>query len=1145
MAGPLLCGAVVAVSIPLNAFITGGDATTPELAPGLAIHHLATAWNDAAGFGRDNALSRPLLFPILFVDWLLGAANASPLIINHIWVIVIAMCQSFFTLRLFRAIFPGRDTLPALLFVSLACVLNPFFLIDMHSPYPTTQLSIAFFPGVLAAAIRHSRNPTGSTLFEFAVMTALSAAGDVNYGLAAVETAVVTCVVVLIAAKQHANKNRYAIPAQLALTFVGVNVVWWAPAAHYILATMPRLVAEMTPYSDDTLRVTSQYSGLPNSVRLVGSYLFFNNAGSRPFLPEGGGYAHNVWLIIASSALPLLAAWSLRYRERNGYSVFVVLVGTLIALFLAKGTAAPAGFAFQWLYDHIHLFQAFRQSFDKFEWVVALGYSLLAGVALNGIWSEFRVLPRATVVVVSFALLLVAAYPIILGHLFWEPIKVRIPQRYFAMATWLNGEPDYGKVIDLPVAPSVFDAYSWGYVGSGLNENIVALPIIAREYDFGVAGNRALDDVMQRYSALLGNDQVASLLGLYGIRYVVNDPTINPRFFGDFSSDLMPRPGYGFESAHQFGSITVYKARSNLVNDFAYAANQTVSGPRNVAEEAIACRVLESCKSVAFVYSNIPSGARMIGDVITIADSSQNSPSRTGEIWMRETMTSPASVAEVGSRRGDIVDFGNTTVFPKLTTRPSLPPVIYGGLPPVVTALVRASPRRDDFLALPIVDELHEERGSTIKLCSEKNGEVSRVLAVNDPRLTGHIGIVAAAYAGNTMESTITASTGALSSMKFSVQDLDSSARPQAFARLIRLAPKSGPLNLTFTVRGYPRRGCVTFSSIRVGVAADDEHWSLLGGANSLQATPLYFARSADPLSRYADSLERVSSYNHQTPYRPKAMYANWRGAAAAVAGMTGPRWHVDSSVEARHSSDVTRISVRSGVASTHATFAHLLPGAAFEVTVPTDVVEGGSASFIIFSDTGTALGKTVLGPLAGWQRASLKFTLPKDASAAIVYLYVDGKSSGHAFVQVGSPAITLTSGKRQIVTFVRGRNLLTPAALSAIQVDDSEWKINVFGAPPRWLLVAANSYDDDWRLDTPTSVRTHHIKVNLFENGWLVDGAGSYVLRLRYQAVAYLWWGLMGGIGLVMLAVAMQMLVIPHQRDRFPKTDVTRRTSV
>jgi len=1091
----LLCALVVIHSLPHGSFVTGGDAFTPELDPQNALQRFGSAWNDRAGFGADDSIARSILFPIIIVDLALSWLRIPPLFINHFWLILAAAAQGYFTARLFLELFRDQTkTTIVPIFVGLASLVNPYTLIEWHSQYPPTLLSIAFFPGSLATLIAYYRRSQASYLLAFLFIALTVAVGNYNEPTAAVEAVllIITTGALLIFERGSGHVLR---GLQLLIVFFGVNLIWWIPIINFMFQSLQTVIGQVDTFSNAALLAVSHSSFLSNAVRLIGENRSFHWYGHSLFLPEGPSYESNVGLILATIVFPLLA-YSALLLKRKSALVWTILIVTLIALFFAKGIAWPGGGLFRLLFDHFPIFRIFRGSFNKFEWVVAFGYALLAGVTLNEIFRLGSRKASISTTVIAYSALCVAAYPMLLGHLFWTDNIVRVPRQYFAMSTWLAKKSDL-RVLNMPISYVNWDAYRWGYVGTSVSSNLLYNPLVAGVYDGAPAapGNNEIDEAFREFPISIGLRQAAYVLGLYGVGYVVDDPSVDLTYYGPYHSARMSEGIPNLPLAKSFGLLHVYRVDSRLINPKVYAASQAVTGAQNLLDEALACRILGGCKNAVFLEQR-PSAAlrthmftRILGRF------------RPQRLATTAQLIHPSPLQWMAPHRG--ASQTSTEVYfdgARVTGAGATPMLVFAGRPPVPIPITQ----KPVFVA----------RG--IALCSTPNGLSSTLLRLPLRPRTPYLLFLD--YEDSGLESMVK-----ISSTRDSVMwTLPSTRAPHSFARVIittTRAQEPDPEARLFE-RGLTSGGCLRVATFIVSrLPSAVSHF--FDSTRPIDALPLYYAMYGFPnpdlifLGR-----EQFDATQHKM--RPAAF------------GLNGSRWTpIIAEPTARivtntHRHDETIVAVRDGQVDIVANFGRLVPNQSYSLDFNVAVQAGTAPQVVISDGQHLPLVNEILSVQSGRQQ-SVSFPLVlADADTIEVQLLLDYDDHKLSKVALGPPRLSSESLGFQAAALTPAPALAVPH-IDLVQQSSTSYRIGVSQAPGQWLLVLNASFNPNWQIRTPPGVSAQHVKANLFENVWLVSGKGSYDLFVTYGGQRYVWLGLW--VATVLCAIALASLLLSSRK--------------
>ncbi len=150
--------------------------------------------------------------------------------------------------------------------------------------------------------------------------------------------------------------------------------------------------------------------------------------------------------------LPIFAFLGLFLNRKNKKVIFYGLL-SLIGIFLTKQNNAPFPDVYLWLYSHIPGFGAFREA-SKFYFIVALGYSVLIGVFVDWIWSNWKTayLQKAKyfIVVLIVGLSVLNLKPLILGTYGTLFVERTMPEEYTAFNQEIDKQNDFFRTLWIP-----------------------------------------------------------------------------------------------------------------------------------------------------------------------------------------------------------------------------------------------------------------------------------------------------------------------------------------------------------------------------------------------------------------------------------------------------------------------------------------------------------------------------------------------------------------------------------------------------------------------------------------------------------------------------------------------------------------------
>ena len=151
--------------------------------------------------------------------------------------------------------------------------------------------------------------------------------------------------------------------------------------------------------------------------------------------------------------IPALALLGLALTNNKKVAFFGLLA--LIGIFLTKMNLPPFPDVYQWLFDNLPGFNAFRES-GKFSYFIVLSFAVLIAsfikVALDwGKEKKYKLLSYAATAAIAF-LFLWNAKPIITGELGSLYVQRQIPKEYFQVKDFILGQRDYFRTLWIPLA---------------------------------------------------------------------------------------------------------------------------------------------------------------------------------------------------------------------------------------------------------------------------------------------------------------------------------------------------------------------------------------------------------------------------------------------------------------------------------------------------------------------------------------------------------------------------------------------------------------------------------------------------------------------------------------------------------------------
>lgn len=1068
---------ITLISISPGKMIIGGDSAWPELNPAVAIGQRSTGWAEFAGLGRDSALYIPSV-PIAAFDAVGEAIGLSPTGVNHLWMFLLIAIQGLGAVRLYMQLFgTARRAVLPIIFVGSAAFLNPYVLLTFHTPNPPLDICLAAAPFVFASAIAFLTTGRSRNFIEFAIWVVVAIPGNMNAAYVAEYVLVLSVIgaFALVKSRQHSVTIMRILAS--ALVFFGLNLALWIPLYHFISTSFSLLSRDAQVYSADTLRVTSQFSPIQNVVRLVGGYLFFNPVDGAPYIPEGTSYVKNPFVVAATCIVPLLAlsCWWFGRKSIERTAALVLTVCALAFAFLAKGTNDPLGALFAWLFQHVGAFQAYRDPYGKFGWLLLLCYVVLAGRTLAFAAEKWRRL-GPLIYVVAFAAVGIAAYPILTGHLFYADARAAVPHRYDALGAWMQRQSPTSRFLQLPVPNSIFVKYKWGFRGAGVITNLSSRSLVSREFDYTQPGVQAIDNMAADHSHPAGPLGLARLLGLLGVTHTIGDSAMELSTFGE--PEIEPPytgPLPGTRVVARFGTIEVSAIEPSLLNKRVYAANLAVTGATNAQQMAVACEKI-TCRNAVFLPASSALG--LDATPATFAFSHLKASTK-GRLFAQQP---PFDVHLDDAGKAAIV--GAKTVPVNISFRQDSAFAPTGVVSP------------------PAVD-------------TPCNGILRLSQAIT--KLPGNhvLAIVVSYKAGAPGWLSVTADAGGTFVLPLH-------RGVGTITRLFQLPSDGG---LTLNVGSLDEKSpCMAIDRPRIGVAKSAADWTLHGSSRDLSSTAAFVAANATLVPNLGGQFVDKGPLPEKAPPPPEVtLSGGWTGFDVNNGAANGASLHQagpDLDFNVRHAS----AEIRGMIAA-------MIPSAPYVLSVPVLGWNGARPRLILLSQTGAVIVDRFLQANEQNTKIEVPFVNPADSSYCSIYLSEDA-IDGQAVLRVGDTlSARLHSDGRQFA-YAQGSPLPRPS-VAVRREDASLYEVSIQHAPPNYVLVLNNAYSEGWHAIAPVGVRARHVKANVYMNGWVIDGGGNYRLTLAYDGWNYMRLGLLLCGLLLAIAVGLHMLQRPRPIER------------
>ncbi|WP_370657165.1 alpha-(1-_3)-arabinofuranosyltransferase family protein [Frankia sp. ArI3] len=521
------------------------------LDPGRMLRRAVSMWDPAIGMGTVTHQNIGYLYPQGLFYWLLDIAGLPDWVAQRLWtgsILFGAGAGVLFLLRSFR--WPDRFA-----FVAAAGYMLSPYILEYEARISAILLPYAGLGWLIGITVRGLREaepgragwrPAGWR-FPAAFALVVTTIGSINASsLIFILFAPLLWVPFAVWGTREVRLGAAAGMCTRAVLAVLVTSAWWI-AGLYTQAGYGLNVLAFT----ETIETVASSSQASEVLRGLGNWFFYGQDALGPWIGPATHYTHDLWLIVVSFALPILAlaaASAIRWGHR-GYFVALILLGTTIAVGVYPyDDPSPWGRLFKDFAEGSTAGLALR-SLPRAVPMVALGLSVLLAGGLAALEERYALRaaagsgpggggrragsvggggaargwrPGVPQLAMGLVLVLIAANmsPLFRGE-FVEPLLKRpeqVPAYETQVAKALDAGDDGSRVLELPGAD--FSHYRWGSTLDPVTEGLMDRPLVLRELiPYGEAGTvdlvRSLDRRMQE--GVLETSAVPDLARLMGV----------------------------------------------------------------------------------------------------------------------------------------------------------------------------------------------------------------------------------------------------------------------------------------------------------------------------------------------------------------------------------------------------------------------------------------------------------------------------------------------------------------------------------------------------------------------------------------------------------------------------------------------------
>jgi arabinofuranan 3-O-arabinosyltransferase len=448
--------------------------TKPEvyLAPARTLARTLSTWNPDPYLGQPNFQTG--LLPVSLAVTAIDALGLPAWLVLRVWRGLLLLVAGWGAVRLFHLLAGERSSAAGRVTAAAVYVANPYVVVaGATTPVLVPYALLPWLLLTLARAVRAQgswRWPAAFALIFF-LMTGM------NAGVVALFMCLaVPCYLLYLRLTERTAWRRLLVPAlRCAGLALVVSLYWLVPAA--MAGGTGEAVAAFTERPENVAS-TSSYA---ETLRLLGFWVMYFQQDGRLAMPGAAAYLTNPLALVASFALPAVAAACALLARARARALAVLLLAVAVPVMVGlfpPAAPSPFGRLLSAAFDRVPGAIAFRTT-NKAGALVALAYALLLALGAAELFrGARRERPWRGAAAAGVAVVLaVSVLPAWTGGLY--PIRYQVPGYWEELAADVNAGPDDTRVLLAPGASNT--AYRWGMEGpDDVNLSLLSRPSVVR-----------------------------------------------------------------------------------------------------------------------------------------------------------------------------------------------------------------------------------------------------------------------------------------------------------------------------------------------------------------------------------------------------------------------------------------------------------------------------------------------------------------------------------------------------------------------------------------------------------------------------------------------------------------------------------------
>ncbi|MGA2967631.1 MAG: hypothetical protein ABSD69_00450 [Candidatus Levyibacteriota bacterium] len=563
-----------------HTFLIGWDNLQTELGNSLNLQRgLFSVWEEYQGLGllAGNAHAADLIRQI-FITLISFIAPLN--LVRQVYVFLMLATGAFGAYFLLKNVFfDNRND-----FVSrmLSLTAGFFYLFNLstiqtfYAPFEPFIAHFGFLPWLILSSILYLRKNSGKN-FAFFVIINILAMSQSQVPTIFLVYFLILLTILLIHLLSQKTRQTLNSGIKIILTTLVINAFWLLPFIFFVVTnSQVALLAKINQMSTETVYLQNKAFGGITDVMLLKGF-WFNNVDpnlqgiSTYMLEPWRNYFSNLVINLIGYLLFAVALVGALFSIKQKKAVNTIFLLLFIGAFTLLASATFPFSIIDLLLSKLPLLHAvFRFPFTKFSIILSLCYSVFFVLGIYTLVNYIGILRKNLNLSIFFAclfsvlLLLVFAFPIFQGKLFYAKEKINLPKEYFQVFDYFKQQDQNTRIANLP-QPTFWgwEFYNWGYGGSGFLWYGIKQPLLDRAFDVWSGTNE--NYYWELANTIYTKNPLAfrNVLNKYQVNWLLLDKNLiypsSPLSLSTQEIYSLINENSSIQKAASFGNIDIYK----------------------------------------------------------------------------------------------------------------------------------------------------------------------------------------------------------------------------------------------------------------------------------------------------------------------------------------------------------------------------------------------------------------------------------------------------------------------------------------------------------------------------------------------------------------------------------------------------------